>query len=226
MVLAWPGTRHRCDCGAGGSRRWAWQRVGMSVAVTGMWLCLTSCISVESRFEFAADGTGELHLRYRLDAALAKLGVAPGSGTLPLPISEAEFQAAAALVEGLELISYRRVDHDRESEVIAMLRFDRVERLAELPSFSALNPRLEGTDPVLFELVIVDAGAEPLDENVLSLLATLLGDHTVSFVVVTPRPIRDSSAGTLAADRRQVALSMSLAEYAAMDERQLLAVRW
>ena len=201
-------------------------RGGVLAAVVGAVLAMTSCISVESRFEFAADGTGDLHLRYRLDAALVKLGVAPASDTLPLPISETEFHTAAARVDGLELISYRRVDRDEESEVIAVLRFDRVERVAELPSFRALNPRLQGTDPALFELVLGDSGEEPLNEDALRLLATLLGDHAVTFVVAAPRPIRDSSAGTLAADRRQVTLSMPLAEYAAMDERQTLAVRW
>ncbi len=211
--------------GIGGARRRACRRAGILAVAVGALLSSTACISIESRFEFAAEGTGELHLRYRLDTALVKLG-ASASRTLPLPISEAEFHAAAARVEGLELIRYRRVDHDEESEVIAVLRFDRVERVAELPSFSALNPRLEGTDPALFELVIGDPGEEPLSEEVLRLLATLLGDHAVSFVVSAPRPIRASSAGTLAADRRQVTLSMPLTEFAAVDERLLLTVRW
>ncbi|MCY4481873.1 MAG: hypothetical protein OXC12_03280 [Spirochaetaceae bacterium] len=187
---------------------------------------LTSCISIESRFVFEADGTGELHLRYVMDDALARLGVASGSEALALPLSEAEFRAAAAAIDGLELASYHRVDHAEHAEVAVVLRFDRVERVAELASFAALQPRLQGGDPAVFELAISPGGDRPLDEATLHFLGSLFGDHTVSFVVAAPRPIRDTSAGTLAADGSRVTLSISLADYAADAEPRVLRVRW
>lgn len=147
-----------------------------------------------------------------------------------MPISERDFRTAAAGVEGLELIEYdRSAGEDTEDTVVvtATLRFDRVQRLAELPSFADLQPRLEGSDPVTFELVIGAPAAEPaLDAETWELLAPLFGDHVVSFVVEAPRAIRDGSGGALSADRRQATVTIPLARYAAQTERQVLTVRW
>ena len=189
-------------------------------------LALTSCISIESRFVFDADGSGELHLSYRLDSALARLGVAPDSEALSLPLSEPEFRAAADAVTGLQLTSYRRVDHGDQAEVIAVLEFDRVERVAELASFAPLQPRLEGGDPAVFELAIGAGTDQPLDEATVRFLGTLFGDHAVSFVVVAPRPIRDAGAATLGDDGSEAALSIPLADYAAEAAPRTLRVTW
>ena len=207
-------------------RRRARRRRGLALAAAVLLLGLTSCISIESRFVFDADGSGELQLRYRLDDALARLGVASDSEALPLPLSEAEFRAAAAAIDGLELAGYRRVDHAEHAEVVAVLRFDRVERVAELASFAPLQPRLDGDDPAVFELAISPGGDRPLDEEAMRFLGTLFGDHTVSFVVVAPRPIRDSSAGKLGEDGSQVSVAIPLADYAAIVEPRVLRVRW
>ena len=187
---------------------------------------LASCISIESRFTFDADGSGELQLRYLLDDALARLGVAADSEALALPLSEAEFRAAAAAIEGLDLVSYRRADQGDQAEVVAVLRFDRVERVAELASFAPLHPRLQGDDPAVFELAVSPGGDQPLDEATVRFLGTLLGSHTVSFVVVAPRPVRDAGAGTLAEDGSRVTLSIPLADYAADIEPTTLRVSW
>ena len=189
-------------------------------------LALTSCISIESRFVFDDDGTGDLQLRYRLDNALARLGVASDSEALSLPLSEAEFRAAADAIDGLELTSYEHVDHGEHTEVVVVLRFDRVERVAELASFAPLRPRLEGDDPAVFELAISAGADKPLDEATVRFLDTLFGDHTVSFVVVAPRPIRDASAGTLSDGGSEVSLSVPLADYAAAVDPRVLRVRW
>ena len=204
------------------------RRLGVLLTASAMLLALVSCLSIESRFSFDADGSGELRLEYRLDPVLAQLGNAAQSGALPLPITEADFRAATAAVDGLELTGYRRDEVQEAVEVSATLRFDRVERLAELRSFSALQPRLEGSDPVTFELVIgADDRAGPaLEGDTLELLAVLFGDHAVSFVVETPRPIRDSSGGTITKDGRQVAISIPLATYAAQEVGEVLTVRW
>lgn len=198
----------------------------LACAATVCMLGLASCISIESRFTFDADGSGELQLRYLLDGALARLGVAADSEALALPLSEAEFRAAAAAVEGLELVSYRRADQGDQAEVVAVLQFDRVERVAELASFAALHPRLEGDDPAVFELAVSPGGDRPLDEATVHFLGTLLGSHTVSFVVVAPRPIRDAGAGTLTEDGSRVTLSIPLADYAADVEPRMLRVSW
>ena len=202
------------------------RRRALALAAAVLMLGLTSCISIESRFVFEADGSGELQLRYRLDDALARLGVASDSEALALPLSEAEFRAAAAAIDGLELASYRRVDHAEHAEVVAVLHFDRVERVAELASFAPLQPRLQGGDPAVFELAISPGGDRPLDEATMHFLGTLFGDHTVSFVVRAPRPIRDTSAGTLEEDGSQVSLSIPLADYASDVEPRVLRVRW
>ena len=202
------------------------RRRAPALAAAVCMLGLASCISIESRFTFDADGSGELQLRYLLDGALARLGVASDSEALALPLSEPEFQAAAAAVEGLELVSYRRADQGEHAEVVAVLQFDRVERVAELASFAPLHPRLEGDDPAVFELAVSPGGDRPLDEATVQFLGTVLGSHTVSFVVVAPRPIRDAGVGTLAEDGSRATLSIPLADYAADVEPRTLRVSW
>ena len=193
-------------------------------------VALGACVSIESRFVFDEDGSGDLHLVYRLDPAMAELGNAAAPGALPLPISERDFRAATAAVEGLELTEYRRDDGEDAVVVSATLHFDRVAKLAELPSFADLQPRLEGGDPATFALVLgiaADEADEPaLDAGARELLNMLFGDHVVSFVVEAPRPIRDRSEGVLSEDGRQVTVSIPLARYAAQRERQVLTVRW
>ena len=197
------------------------------LAVVALMVALGACVSIESRFVFAEDGSGDLHLVYRLDPAMAELGNAATPGALPLPISERDFRAATAAVEGLELTEYRRDDGEDAVVVRATLHFDRVRRLAELPSFADLQPRLEGGDPATFELVLGIAADEPaLDAGARELLNMLFGDHVVSFVVEAPRPIRDSSEGVLSEDGRQVTVTIPLARYAAQRERQVLTVSW
>ena len=216
----------RGPCRMSGRRLRSPLRGALALVAAVLIFGLTSCISIESRFVFDADGSGELQLRYRLDDALARLGVASDSEALPLPLSEAEFRAAAAAIDGMELASYRRVDYAEHAEVVAVLQFDRVERVAELASFAPLQPRLEGDDPAVFELAISPGGDQPLDRQAMHFLGTLFGDHTVSFVVVAPRPIRDSSAGTLEEDGSRVSLAIPLADYAADVEPRVLRVRW
>lgn len=203
------------------------RRSGRLLAVVALMVALGACVSIESRFVFDEDGSGDLHLVYRLDPAMAEFGNAATPGALPLPISERDFRAATAAVEGLELTEYRREDGEDAVVVSATLHFDRVVKLAELPSFADLQPRLEGADPATFELVLgIAADAPALDTGARELLNMLFGDHVVSFVVEAPRPIRDRSEGVLSEDGRQVTVTIPLARYAAQRERQVLTVRW
>lgn len=203
------------------------RRSGRLLALVALVVALGGCVSIESRFVFDEDGSGDLHLVYRLDPAMAELGNAAASGDLPLPISERDFRTATAAVEGLELTEYRRDDGEDAVVVNATLHFDRVEKLAELPSFADLQPRLEGGDPATFALVLgIAADDSALDEGARELLNMLFGDHVVSFVVEAPRPIRDSSEGVLSEAGRRVTVTIPLARYAAQRERQVLTVRW
>ena len=212
-----PERRRRCT---------AW-RGGTLLAVLALVVALGACVSIESRFVFDEDGSGELRLVFRLDPAMAELGNAAAPGALPLPISERDFRAATGAVEGLELTDYQREDGEDAVVVRATLHFDRVRQLAELPSFADLQPRLEGSDPATFALVLGTAADDPaLDAGARELLDMLFGDHVVSFVVEAPRPIRDSSDGVVSADGRQVTVTIPLARYAAQRERQVLSVRW
>ena len=203
------------------------RRGGRLLAVVALMVALGACVSIESRFVFDEDGTGDLHLVYRLDPAMAELGNAAAPGALPLPISERDFRAATAVVDGLELTEYRRDDGEDAVVVSATLHFERVRKLAELPSFADLQPRLEGGDPATFQLVLGIATDDPaLDAGARELLNMLFGDHVVSFVVEAPRPIRDRSEGVLSEGGRQVTVTIPLARYAAQRERQVLTVRW
>ena len=204
----------------------AWRR-GRLLAVVALMVGLGACVSIESRFVFDEDGSGDLLLVYRLDPAMAELGNAATPGALPLPISERDFRAATGAVEGLELTGYHREDGEDAVEVRATLHFEQVRQLAELPSFADLQPRLEGGDPATFALVLGVAADDPaLDAGARELLNMLFGDHVVSFVVEAPRPIKDRSDGVLSEDARQVTVTIPLARYAAQRERQVLTVSW
>ena len=208
-------------------RRAAAGRGAAALTAVALALALGACVSIESRFVFDADGSGKLHLRYRLDPVLAELGNAAAPEALPLPISEGDFRAAAAAVEGLELTAYELGVGEDAVLVMATLRFDRVQRLAELPSFADLQPRLEGSDPATFELVLgVAADDLTLDAETWELLAMLFDDHAVSFVVEAPREIRASNLGEVSADRRRATVTIPLARYATRNERQVLTVSW
>jgi hypothetical protein len=197
--------------------------VGIAAVVIAL-ATLTSCLSVESHFSFKADGSGQLRLVYRIAGSLARLG---GNGSTQLPINEEDFRTAAAAVDGVELIEYRFQDTHDQIEISATLRFDQVERLADVPSLSTLEARLQGGDPATFEQLIATAGAVPvLEAEALDLLRSLLAGHEVRFVVQAPRQIRRHSDGALSDDGRVVELSIPLVNYMLLNERRTLTVEW
>ena len=186
-----------------------------------------SCVSVESRFVFDINGTGQLHLKYRLDAMLMELGSTISDQAVLSPITERNFLDVVKEGNGLELIDYRRVEEKDATIILVTLNFDRVDLLAKIPSFPFLKLSSKENGSATFELKIGDNDVGPVpNDELFSVFDGLLGNHTVSFVIETPRIILESNHGIISDDGRELTVSILLSDYIRGTNPRDLEVNW
>jgi hypothetical protein len=189
---------------------------------------LIGCVGIEARVSFAADGSGQLVLTYRVSRLASELRI-DDSSALPLPVAEEDFRLAVAAVDGLTLQRYARSENSDDFLITATIAFDRVETLAQLSGFADMEASLESAGEAA-QYRQVAARARPADqvltEQAEQMLVSLFGAYEVVFVLETPRPITASTGGILSDDRRELVFSMSLPEWVTSAEDRALTATW
>ncbi|MDR2745971.1 MAG: hypothetical protein LBB77_00865 [Treponema sp.] len=68
---------------------------------------LCSCIGVKTEIALKADGTGTIHVEYRISRELMDIGILDGNTRWPgVPVGEADFERSIDGLEGLSKISF------------------------------------------------------------------------------------------------------------------------
>ena len=197
-------------------------------------LCLTlallsSCIGIDSRLTVRDNGSGTLQLTYRISQLIADLGVSStGRSVVPLPVSRADFDRSLAASAGkVRLTRFDRSENEKDITIRAELSFDSLDALAKIDAFRDADLKW-GTDGGrrVFSQVVARTPRQPMSEDSRRMLETLFDGYELSFVVVAPQPIQDSTLGTLSADKRTLSYKTTIKDVMATTQDLVLSARW
>jgi len=190
---------------------------------------LTSCIGIDSRMTIRDNGSGTLALTYRVSQLVTELGVSStGHSAIPLPLSRADFDRALAATEGkVRLTAFDRSENDKDITIRAQLAFDSVDALAKIDAFHDAELKLasQGSDHTFSQLV-ARAPRQPLTDDSKRMLDALFEGYDLSFVVEAPRPIKDSTLGTLSSDKRTLSYTTSVKDALSTARDLVLSASW
>ena len=190
---------------------------------------LTSCIGIDSRMTIRDNGSGTLSLTYRVSQLVTELGVSStGRSAIPLPLSRTDFDRALAATSGtVRLTSFDRGENEKDITIRAQLAFDSVDALAKIDAFHDADLKLasQGSDRTFSQLV-ARAPRQPLTDDSKRMLDALFDGYDLSFVLEAPRPIKDSSLGTLSADKRTLTYTTSVKDALSTARDLVLSASW
>jgi len=190
---------------------------------------LTSCIGIDSRMTIRDNGSGTLSLTYRVSQLVTELGVSStGRSAIPLPLSRTDFDRALAVTAGtVRLTSFDRSENEKDITIRAQLAFDSVDALAKIDAFHDADLKLasQGSDRTFSQLV-ARAPRQPLTDDSKRMLDALFDGYDLSFVLEAPRPIKDSSLGTLSADKRTLTYTTSVKDALSTARDLVLSASW
>ena len=191
-------------------------------------LLLSSCIGIETRVSFSADGSGKLDLVYAVSRIADELHTDVESA-LPFPVNEQDFRAAVDGVAGLQLRQYRQELTSEHIIVTASIRFDSVDAIAKLDSFADMEASVirDGDRTTYRQSIGSGLGQqEPLNDEAQQMVEALFGGYEVVFAVEAPADVVDASGGELSSDGRSVVFSMGLLEWVADGADRVLSATW
>ncbi|MGO9307999.1 MAG: hypothetical protein ACLQDL_03125 [Spirochaetia bacterium] len=197
-------------------------------------LCLTvallsSCIGIDSRLTIRDNGSGTLQLTYHISQLVADLGVSStGKSAIPLPVSRSDFERSLASSNGrVRLTSFDRSEDAKDITIRAQLAFDSVDALAKVDAFrdADLKWGTEGGRHTFSQLV-ARTPRQPLSDDSKRMLDALFDGYDLSFVVVAPQPIQDSTLGELSADKLTLTYKTTIKDALTTTQDLVMSARW
>ncbi len=190
---------------------------------------LSSCIGIDSRLTIRDNGSGTLQLTYRISQLVADLGVSStGKSVIPLPVSKSDFLRSLAASNGkVRLTSFDKSEDEKDITIRAQLEFDSVDALAKVDAFrdADLKWATEGARRTFSQLV-ARAPREPLSDDSKRMVDALFEGYDLSFVLVTPQPIQDSTLGTLSADKKTLTYTTTIKDVLTATQDLVMNARW
>ena len=190
---------------------------------------LTSCIGIDSRMTIRDNGSGTLVLTYRVSQLVTELGVSStGKSVIPLPLSRPDFERSIAPSGGkVRLTRFDRSENEKDVTIHAELAFDSVDALAKIDAFRDANLALasQGSQRSFSQLV-AKKPRQPLGDDSKRMLDALFDGYDLTFVVEAPRAIRDSTLGTLSADRRTLTYKTTVKDAMTAGRDLVMSASW
>ena len=192
-------------------------------------LLLCGCLTLDTAVTFEEDGSGSLELDYTISSMVMNLG-SMGEDDLfvPLPVTEEDFTAAAALIEGLTLDNFEFREDEQGVHVNALLRFRNPVALSQFlfPGETGKLTIEQANGDVRFSYLVFTPPDEPVSERSMEMIRTFFADDTLSFAVTAPSPVTDAGAGTIGGNNRSAVLELSVAELYERNEEIIWEIRW
>ena len=197
-------------------------------------LCLTlvvlsSCIGIDSRLTVRDNGSGTLQLTYRISQLVADLGVSStGKSVVPLPVSRSDFERSLAASNGkVRLTRFDKSEDPKDITIRADLAFDSLDALARIDAFHDADIKW-GTDASrrTFSQVVARTPRQPISDDSRRMLETLFDGYDMSFVLVAPQPIQESSLGSLSTDKRTLTYKTTIKDIMTTTQDLVLSARW
>ena len=197
-------------------------------------LCLTlvvlsSCIGIDSRLTVRDNGSGTLQLTYRISQLVADLGVSStGKSVVPLPVSRSDFERSLAASNGkVRLTGFDKSEDPKDITIRADLAFDSLDALARIDAFRDADIKW-GTEASrrTFSQVVARTPRQPISDDSRRMLETLFDGYDMSFVLVAPQPIQESSLGSLSTDKRTLTYKTTIKDIMTTTQDLVLSARW
>jgi len=190
---------------------------------------LSSCIGIDSRLTIRDNGSGTLQLTYRISQLVADLGVSStGRSAIPLPVSRSDFERSLAPSNGkVRLTRFDKFEDEKDITIRAEISFDSLDALAKVDAFSDADLKW-GTDGSrrTFSQVVAKTPPQPLSDDSKRMLETLFDGYDLSFVVEAPKPIQDSTLGTLSADKKTLTYKTTIKDVMTTTQDLVMSARW
>jgi len=190
---------------------------------------LSSCIGVDSRLTVRDNGSGTLQLTYRISQLVADLGVSStGKSAIPLPVSRSDFERSLAASNGkVQLTRFDKSEDEKDITIRAEIAFDSLDSLAKIDAFhdAELKWGTEGSRRT-FSQVVARTPRQPLSDDSRRMLEALFDGYDLSFVVVAPQPITDSTLGTLSADKKTLTYKTTIKDVMTTTQDLVMTARW
>jgi hypothetical protein len=197
-------------------------------------LCLTlallsSCIGIDSRLTVQDNGSGTLQLTYRISQLVADLGISStGKSVIPLPVSKTDFERSLASSNGkVRLARFDKSEDEKDITIHADLAFDSLDALARIDAFRDADLK-SGTDGShrTFSQVVARTPRQPINDDSKRMLQALFDGYELSFVLVAPQPIQDSTLGTLSADKKTLTYRTTIKDLMTTMQDLVMSARW
>ena len=191
-------------------------------------LVMSSCIGIESRISFKANGSGTLTFNYKISRMIKDLDSAGSGGNLPLPVSEEDFVRTAEGIEGLKLINIKQSEDEENIYIEAKMEFDRIESVRQIGSGGQMEVSLvqAGGDKLFTQVIYPGREDQEIYEDTLQMLETFFKDYELSFVIDAPEPIKSHNLGVLSQNNRQLTYTVTITELMKTGKETILEVRW
>jgi len=190
---------------------------------------LSSCIGVDSRLTVRDNGSGTLQLTYRISQLVADLGVSStGKSAIPLPVSRSDFERSLAASNGkVRLTRFDKSEDAKDITIRAEIAFDSLDSLAKIDAFHDAELRwgTEGSRRTFSQLV-ARTPRQPLSDDSRRMLEALFEGYDLTFVVVAPQPITDSTLGTLSADKKTLTYKTTIKDVMTTTQDLVMTARW
>jgi hypothetical protein len=198
-------------------------------------LLLLSCVGTASWITFNQDGSGLIHLEYRISQELEAMGKQDGNEKwLPIPAGRADMERTAARVSGLSLVSYSSRVSGKDSVHIAEFSFDSADALCAFldsqgqqckADFNGKRmvfsfPQLNESNPEYKKMI-----SEALYGYDFSFSLAMPGKVNVSWLDKEGKPLQ-TIQGSFNTRNNTIEYTVPMAQLVFLDASQTMEVRW
>lgn len=196
------------------------------VAAVVLFAGLTSCIDIETDIQINDEEDGSITLNYSVSKLIMELGQLDEDDPFsPLPVSESDFIASAAMVPGMEVESVSVDEDEKAVYITSECSFSSVEALSAFFSPDRENdPSLtqEGGETV-FRYTLYSA-AEEISADSMRMIESFFADDGIVIRLEAPSDITSVSAGSI--DNNTAEFTTTILEVFRTNEDIVWEVRW
>ena len=211
---------------------------GIVIVVLGM-LMLTSCLGIEMKTVFNADGSGRMTMKLRVSQSILEMGGEEAG--IDMPLSKDDFSREYEGVEGVTVVDVTQEDTEEDRIITAVIDFKDFNALSADENLPGMGSSLELKDGkhVLKVPVGENAGDEnqssdgtetaesaEMDESMIAMMQSFLGGYNLEYKIVAPSKILSHTAGEVEKDGRPLVFSMPMGDYIMIKEPFFLEVVW
>lgn len=191
--------------------------------------CLTGCIDMETSITVEQNGSGSVRMVYSVSKMVMELGkLDEESSFSPLPVSEEDFLATAAMVPGIEIQSVSTVEDEKKVSIDAEYDFTSVNDLSAFFSPDRENdPSLEteGEEQV-FRYTLFRAADGEISPESMKMIESFFAEDEIIIRLEAPSAIQSVNYGEILGNGRTAEYSVGIYDIFSRNQDIIWEVRW